>query len=137
MRIRVTPPSCTGGARGRSADQRGAGAVRRRLRVGMTGATPTVTELLEGYDRMRLRREEQIGSGMPLSIPEVRDLWYEAEKCGWPGELFVTHWCFNLSVRSDLPARSSQTSTTPTFVLSAQRSTRSGSRAMQQRRPVV
>jgi hypothetical protein len=60
----------------------------------MSDATPTETELLEGYDRTGLRRGEQIGSGMLLSIREERHLWYEAKERGGSREHFVTPLVF-------------------------------------------
>jgi hypothetical protein len=71
-----------------------AGAVMMCVGIGMSDATPTETELLEGYDRTGLRREEQIGSGMLLSIREERDLWYEAKERGGSREHFVTPLVF-------------------------------------------
>jgi hypothetical protein len=71
-----------------------AGAVMTCVGTGMSDATPTETELLEGYDRTGLRREEQIGSGMLLSIREERDLWYEVNERGGSREHFVTRLVF-------------------------------------------
>lgn len=71
-----------------------AGAVMMCVGTGMSDATPTATELLEGYDRTGLRGEKQIGSGMLLSILEVRDLRYEAKERGGPREHFVTRLVF-------------------------------------------
>jgi hypothetical protein len=71
-----------------------AGAVMMCVGTGMSDATPTGTELLDGYDRTGLRREKQIGSGMPLSIREVCDLWYEAKERGGSREHFVTRLVF-------------------------------------------
>jgi hypothetical protein len=71
-----------------------AGAVMMCVGTGMSDATPTETELLEGYDRTGQRREEQIGSGMLLSIREERDLWYEASERGGSREHFVTRLVF-------------------------------------------
>lgn len=43
----------------------------------LTPAVLWAAELLEGYDRSGRRGEEQIGSGMLVGIPEVRDRRYE------------------------------------------------------------
>jgi hypothetical protein len=56
----------------------------------MTTTTPTKAELLEGYIRAWRWREEQIGNGMPLSIPEVPERRYEVKNGGERGEDFVT-----------------------------------------------
>ena len=53
--------------------------------TGMTATTPSKAELLEGYDRSGWRGEEQIGSGMPLSIPEVRATRHERRTWRWCG----------------------------------------------------
>ena len=50
--------------------------------TGMAATTPSQAGLLECYDRECCRDEEQIGSGMLVSIPEARDRWYELRN-GW------------------------------------------------------
>lgn len=45
----------------------------------MAATTPSEAVLFERYDRLGRRGEEQIGSGMLLSILEVRDRRYETE----------------------------------------------------------
>ena len=58
--------------------------------LGMSAATPTETELLGGYDRVRRRDEEQIGSGMLLRVREVQLLRYEVRNVRGGGGDFVT-----------------------------------------------
>jgi hypothetical protein len=65
-----------------AANGSGSGQVMCVAATGMSDATPTATELLDGYDRTGLRGEKQIRSGMLLSIPEVRDLGYEPKAPG-------------------------------------------------------
>lgn len=79
--------SIVGGRRCTSA-QHPPGAVVRGVRADdvqghcMTVTTPAGAELLEGYDRLCWPGQEQIGSGMPLGIPEAPDRWYEVKERG-------------------------------------------------------
>jgi hypothetical protein len=67
-------------------------------RTRYVGSDTTRTELLRGYDRVRRLDEEQIGSGMLLSIPELQVLRYEARNAGQEAEISSHRRCFKTSV---------------------------------------